>query len=40
MNIALWVIAGIMAIVFLVAGSSKLFIPREKLANAPSGGWV
>ena len=26
--------------VFLVAGSNKLFIPREKLARAPGGGWV
>jgi hypothetical protein len=37
---ALWVVAGLLATVFLVAGSSKLFIPREKLAKAPGGGWV
>jgi DoxX-like family len=40
MNTALWIIAGLLAIVFLVAGSNKLFIPREKLAKAPGGGWV
>jgi uncharacterized membrane protein YphA (DoxX/SURF4 family) len=37
---ALWVMAGLLAAVFLVAGSSKLFIPRERLAKAPGGGWV
>ena len=40
MNTALWIVAGLMATVFLVAGSNKLFIPREKLAKAPGGGWV
>jgi hypothetical protein len=40
MNTALWIIAGLLATVFLVAGSNKLFIPREKLARAPGGGWV
>ncbi len=40
MNLALWIIAGLLAAVFLVAGANKLFIPREKLAKAPGGGWV
>ena len=40
MNIALWIIAGLLAAVFLVAGSNKLLIPRERLAKAPGGGWV
>ena len=40
MNTALWIVAGLLAAVFLLAGSSKLFIPREKLAKAPGGGWV
>jgi len=40
MNTALWTIAGLLAAVFLVAGSNKLFISREKLARAPGGGWV
>ena len=40
MNLALWIIAGLLATVFLVAGANKLFIPKEKLAKAPGGGWV
>lgn len=40
MNLALWIVAGLMAAVFLVAGSTKLFIPRSTLAEAPGGGWV
>src|SRR6266705_1598503 len=40
MNTALWIIAGLLAAVFLLAGANKLFIPREKLAKAPGGGWV
>lgn len=40
MNLALWVISGLLAVAFLVAGASKLFIPQEKLARAPGAGWV
>ena len=40
MNVALWIVAGLMAAVFLLAGSTKMFIPRERLAKAPGGGWV
>lgn len=40
MNLALWIAAGLLAALFLLAGSTKLFIPREKLAKAPGGGWV
>ena len=40
MNITLWIIAGLLAAVFLIAGAYKLFIPQEKLAKAPGGGWV
>lgn len=40
MNTALWIVAGILAAVFLLAGFNKLVIPREKLAKAPGGGWV
>src|ERR1700759_3579951 len=40
MNTALWLIVGLLAAVFLFAGANKLFIPREKLARAPGGGWV
>jgi hypothetical protein len=31
MNIALWIIAGVLAVVFLVSGATKLFVPKEKL---------
>lgn len=40
MNLALWIIAGLLATVFLVAGVNKLFIPRDKLGKVPGGGWV
>jgi hypothetical protein len=40
MNLALWIVAGLMAAVFLFAGANKLFISRETLAKAPGGGWV
>ncbi len=40
MNIALWIVAGLLAAAFLVAGVNKVFIPREKLAKAPGGGWA
>jgi hypothetical protein len=39
MNLSLWIIAGLLAAVFLV-GSAKLFVPKEKLATMPGGGWV
>jgi hypothetical protein len=32
MNIALWIIAGLMAAVYLVSGFGKLLVPREKMA--------
>lgn len=40
MNLTLWLVTGLLAAVFLVAGSTKLFIPREKLAKAFGGDWV
>lgn len=33
MNLALWLAAGLLAAVFFVAGSAKLFVPKEKLAR-------
>ncbi len=32
MNIALWIIAGVLALAFLAAGAMKLAQPKEKLA--------
>lgn len=40
MNLALWIAAGLLIVVFLVAATTKLVIPREKLATAPGGRWV
>ena len=40
MNLALWIAAGVLAAVLLVAAVNKLVIPREKLATLPGGGWV
>jgi uncharacterized membrane protein YphA (DoxX/SURF4 family) len=33
LNLALWIVAAILAVVFLVAGSTKVFVPKEKLAG-------
>ncbi|WBQ03217.1 DoxX family protein [Kribbella sp. CA-293567] len=40
MDLALWIVTGLLATAFLVAGANKLFIPRDRLAKAPGGGWV
>jgi hypothetical protein len=40
MNLALWIAAGVLAAVLLVAATNKLVIPQEKLATFPGGGWV
>ncbi|MFR9796958.1 DoxX family protein [Streptomyces sp. MS06] len=41
MNLALWIVAGLMAAVCL-AGSSKMFVPKEKIAalGGTATGWV
>jgi DoxX-like family len=31
MNLALWIVAGLLAVVFMVSGSTKLFVPKESL---------
>jgi hypothetical protein len=40
LNLALWIVAGLLAVGFVVSGSAKLFVPREKLATVPLGGWT
>lgn len=40
MNIALWIAAGLLAVVALVGGITKVFVPRQKLAAAPGGEWT
>ena len=33
MDLALWIAAGLLAVVALVGGVSKTFVPKEKLAK-------
>ncbi|MBB2946712.1 putative membrane protein YphA (DoxX/SURF4 family) [Actinoplanes lutulentus] len=40
MNTALWIVAGLLATVFTIAGLNKLILSQETLAKAPGGGWV
>jgi hypothetical protein len=40
MNRALWIVAGLLAVVYLFSGAGKLIVPKEKLAAFPGGGWV
>ena len=41
MNLSLWIIAGLLAVAYLIAGGGKLIMPKEKIAAAaPSARWV
>ena len=40
MNIVLWVVAGVLALVFLAAGAMKLTQSKEKLAANPNMAWT
>ncbi|MFE7802219.1 DoxX family protein [Nocardia sp. NPDC057440] len=40
MNIALWIVTGLLAAVALVSGNIKAFTPKAKLAQAPGGQWT
>ena len=40
MNRALWSAAGLLAVVALVSGISKAFVPKQKLAEHPGGEWT
>ncbi|WP_410673320.1 DoxX family protein [Amycolatopsis sp. cmx-4-68] len=40
MNVALWIAAGLLALVALAGGVSKSFVPKAKLAAARGGGWT
>lgn len=40
MNLALWIAAGLLAVVALAGGISKTFIPKEKLAAHHGGEWT
>jgi uncharacterized membrane protein YphA (DoxX/SURF4 family) len=39
-NVALWAVAALLALVFLGAGAAKLAQPKEKLLASPSMGWA
>jgi hypothetical protein len=40
LNLALWIVAGLLAVVFLIS-SAKLFIPKDKIVGMASAGrWV
>lgn len=40
MDLTLWIVAGLLAAVYLFAGAGKLIVPKEKLASAPGAGWI
>jgi hypothetical protein len=40
MNLVLWIAAGLLAVVALTGGVSKVFVRQEKLAAAPGGEWT
>jgi uncharacterized membrane protein YphA (DoxX/SURF4 family) len=40
MNVVLWILAGLLSAMFLLAGAMKLAQPKEKLAAAPNMGWA
>lgn len=37
MNLALWIVTGLLATVMLIGGATKLFVPKEKLAATAHG---
>jgi uncharacterized membrane protein YphA (DoxX/SURF4 family) len=39
-NVVLWILAGLLAALFLVAGGAKLAQPKEKLAASPNMAWT
>jgi hypothetical protein len=40
MNLALWIVTGLLAAVALLGGMTKSFLPKEKLAAAHGGEWT
>ncbi len=40
MNVALWIAAGVLAVVALVGGFTKTFVPKATLAGSPGGRWT
>jgi len=40
MDVALWITAGLLALVALVGGSTKTFVPKDKLARHEGAAWT
>lgn len=40
MNLALWIAAGLLAVVALTGGISKTFVPKKKLSQTHGGEWT
>jgi uncharacterized membrane protein YphA (DoxX/SURF4 family) len=41
MNVALWIVAGVLALAYLASGGGKLILPKEKIASfSASARWV
>jgi hypothetical protein len=40
MDLTLWIVASLLAVVALTGGISKTFVSKEKLAHVPGGGWT
>ncbi|APE36653.1 hypothetical protein BOX37_25075 [Nocardia mangyaensis] len=40
MNTALWIAAGSLAVIALLGGLTKTFVPRATLSAAPGGAWT
>ena len=40
MNLALWIITGLLTVVALAGGISKTFVSKDRLAHVPGGGWT
>jgi hypothetical protein len=41
MNLALWIVAGLLAVAYLFGGGGKMIVPKERIAAfGPSSRWV
>jgi len=41
MNLALWIVAGLLAVAYLLGGGGKVIVPKDKIAAfGPSARWV
>lgn len=41
MNVALWIVAGLLAVAYLAGGAGKVIVPKQKIAAfGPSAHWV